>query len=109
MHRTAVLRESPPATGMPDAVVQKINADANAVLQDPAVRQALDAQGVSTSDGRKSPQFLPKVMVERKLATRSQIPALTDALYRLQAAGRVAHTKVGTYSNRTPKMGLGVA
>jgi hypothetical protein len=71
--------------------------------------QALVAQGVSTSDGRKSPQFLPKVMVERKLATRSQIPALTDALYRLQAAGRVAHTKVGTYSNRTPKMGLGVA
>jgi hypothetical protein len=71
--------------------------------------QALVAQGVSTSDARTNAQFLPKVMVERKLATRSQIPALTDALYRLQAAGRVTHTRVGTYSNRTPKMGLGVA
>jgi tripartite-type tricarboxylate transporter receptor subunit TctC len=37
--------------GTPDAVVQKINADANAVLQDPAVRQALDAQGLTIVGG----------------------------------------------------------
>jgi tripartite-type tricarboxylate transporter receptor subunit TctC len=37
--------------GMPDAVVQKINADANAVLQDPAVRQALEAQGLTIVGG----------------------------------------------------------
>lgn len=37
--------------GTPDAVVQKINADANAVLQDPAVRQALDAQGLTVVGG----------------------------------------------------------
>ena len=35
----------------PDAVVQKFNADANAVLQDPAVRQALDAQGLTIVGG----------------------------------------------------------
>jgi tripartite-type tricarboxylate transporter receptor subunit TctC len=35
----------------PDAVVQKINADANAVLQDAAVRQALDAQGLTVVGG----------------------------------------------------------
>ncbi len=37
--------------GTPDAVVQKINADANAVLQDAAVRQALDAQGLTVVGG----------------------------------------------------------
>jgi tripartite-type tricarboxylate transporter receptor subunit TctC len=37
--------------GTPDAVVQKINADVNAVLQDAAVRQALDAQGLAVVGG----------------------------------------------------------
>jgi tripartite-type tricarboxylate transporter receptor subunit TctC len=37
--------------GTPEAVLQKINADANAVLQDPAVRQALDAQGLTVVGG----------------------------------------------------------
>ncbi len=37
--------------GTPEAVVQKVNADANAVLQDPAVRQALDAQGLTVVGG----------------------------------------------------------
>jgi tripartite-type tricarboxylate transporter receptor subunit TctC len=37
--------------GTPETVVQKINADANAVLQDPAVRQALDAQGLTVVGG----------------------------------------------------------
>jgi tripartite-type tricarboxylate transporter receptor subunit TctC len=36
---------------MPEAVVAKINADANAVLQDPAVRQALDSQGLTIVGG----------------------------------------------------------
>jgi tripartite-type tricarboxylate transporter receptor subunit TctC len=39
------------AAGTPDAVVQKINADTNAVLQDTAVRQALDAQGLAIVGG----------------------------------------------------------
>ena len=37
--------------GTPDAVVAKINADANEVLKDPAVRQALDAQGLTVVGG----------------------------------------------------------
>jgi tripartite-type tricarboxylate transporter receptor subunit TctC len=37
--------------GTPEAVVERINADANAVLQDPAVRQALDAQGLTVVGG----------------------------------------------------------
>jgi tripartite-type tricarboxylate transporter receptor subunit TctC len=39
------------AAGTPDAVVQKINADVNAVLRDPAVRAALDNQGLSVVGG----------------------------------------------------------
>ncbi len=39
------------AAGTPEAVVARINADANAVLQDPAVRQALDAQGMTVVGG----------------------------------------------------------
>lgn len=39
------------AAGTPDAVVQKINADVNAAMADPAVRQALDAQGLSAVGG----------------------------------------------------------
>ncbi len=37
--------------GTPEAVVARINADVNAVLQDPAVRQALDNQGLTVVGG----------------------------------------------------------
>jgi tripartite-type tricarboxylate transporter receptor subunit TctC len=39
------------AAGTPDAVVQKINADVNAALHDPAIKSALDAQGLSPGGG----------------------------------------------------------
>jgi hypothetical protein len=76
------------------------------------VLEALESfvkQGISTSDERRNPQFLPRVMVDRKLATRPMIPQLTDALYRLQKAGRITRQQVGVYANRSPRMGLGVA
>ena len=38
-------------TGTPDAVVLKINADVNATLADPAVKAALDAQGLTPVGG----------------------------------------------------------
>lgn len=78
----------------------------NVVLE--ALEQ-LVKQGVSTSDEKRSSAFLPRVMVDRKLATKGQVGALTDALYRLQKAGRVVRMQVGQYPNRTAKMGLGVA
>lgn len=37
--------------GTPDAVVQKVNADVNAALKDPAVRATMDAQGLSPVGG----------------------------------------------------------
>ena len=39
------------AAGTPDAVVQKINADVNAALHDPAVKTVLDNQGLSVVGG----------------------------------------------------------
>jgi tripartite-type tricarboxylate transporter receptor subunit TctC len=39
------------AAGTPDAVVQKINADVNATLQDAAIKSALDAQGLTPVGG----------------------------------------------------------
>ena len=66
-------------------------------------------QGVATSDEKRNQAFLPRVMVERKMAQRTQIPALMDALYRLRSTGKVDRVQVGQYANRTPRMGLGVA
>jgi tripartite-type tricarboxylate transporter receptor subunit TctC len=37
--------------GTPDAVLARVNADVNEVLKDPAVRQALDAQGLTVVGG----------------------------------------------------------
>jgi hypothetical protein len=65
-------------------------------------------QGVATSDEKRNQAFLPRVMVERKMAQRTQIPALMDALYRLRSTGKVDRVQVGQYANRTPRMGLGV-
>jgi tripartite-type tricarboxylate transporter receptor subunit TctC len=39
------------AAATPDAVVQKINADVNAVLHDPAVKASFDAQGLAPGGG----------------------------------------------------------
>jgi tripartite-type tricarboxylate transporter receptor subunit TctC len=51
--------------GTPDAVVQKINADVNALLHDPAVRAALDAQGL-TAVGGSAADFKRLVEAEQK-------------------------------------------
>jgi len=48
------------AAGTPDAVVQKINADVNAVLHDPASKATLDTQGLTAVGG--SPADFRKVV-----------------------------------------------
>lgn len=51
--------------GTPEAVVQKINADVNALLRDPAVQAALDAQGL-TPVGGSATDFKRLVEAEQK-------------------------------------------
>jgi tripartite-type tricarboxylate transporter receptor subunit TctC len=52
------------AAGTPDAVVQKINADVNAALQEDAVRSALDNQGL-TPVGGSAADFARQVQTDR--------------------------------------------
>lgn len=51
--------------GTPDAVVQKINTDVNALLHDPAIKAALDAQGLSPVGGSAA-DFKRLVEAEQK-------------------------------------------
>lgn len=51
--------------GTPEAVVQKINADVNALLHDPAIKAALDAQGLSPVGGSAA-DFKRLVEAEQK-------------------------------------------
>lgn len=66
-------------------------------------------QGVATSDSKRHPNFLVRVMLDRSLADRFQERPLTDALYRLMDAGKVIRKPVGQYANRAPRMGLAPA
>jgi tripartite-type tricarboxylate transporter receptor subunit TctC len=51
--------------GTPDVVVAKINADVNAALQDPALKAALDAQGL-TPVGGSAAEFRKTVDADMK-------------------------------------------
>ena len=50
------------AAGTPDSVAQKINTDVNAALQEPMIRSALEAQGLSAVGG--SAAEFRKVLVD---------------------------------------------
>jgi len=52
--------------GTPAAVVERINADVNAVLKDPAVRAAFDKQGLVTGGGSAA-QFKAWIEQEGKV------------------------------------------
>ena len=64
------------------------------------------AAGITPTDGRSSPDYLPKKLVEMNLNSGRSKRELTTAMNRLLADGRLKRGQVGTYSNRTPKMGL---
>jgi len=62
--------------------------------------------GMRTTDGRTSPDYLPKKMMEAKLASDYSKKELADALMRLRMAGNVGEGVIGKYENRTVKRGL---
>lgn len=62
--------------------------------------------GIRTTDGRTSPDYLPKKMVEAKLAADYSKKELADSLMRLRMSGRVGEGVIGKYENRTVKRGL---
>lgn len=62
--------------------------------------------GMRTTDGRTSPDYLPKKMFEAKLAADYSKKELADSLMRLRMAGKVGEGVIGKYENRTVKRGL---
>ncbi len=64
------------------------------------------AMNVDVTDGRTSPSFLPRVLMEHKLADGLTKSELADAMRRLMAAGTIRRQVVGMYGNRSPRYGL---
>lgn len=64
------------------------------------------AQRMRTTDGKTSPEYLPKVMREARIADDFTTRELAEALVRLRICGRVGVVPMGLMSNRQPKMGL---
>jgi hypothetical protein len=68
--------------------------------------QRLQAIQLEPTDGEGTSRYLPKMIVEHKLApgfTRAEIAA---AMRRLMLAGKLARAVIGKYPNRSPKYGL---
>lgn len=72
-----------------------------------AIRK-FNEQGIRVTDGRNSPDYLPRKMGEAKLSQDYTPRELAEAMVGLRLQGRVSVTKVGSYENRTPQMGLSI-
>lgn len=67
----------------------------------------LKAMGVVVTDGKTSGDYLPKQIIEKRLAENHSKQELTDSMHRLMTTGRIKRDKIGTYANRsTPRYGL---
>lgn len=68
--------------------------------------QALKAMGLYPSDSKASPDYLPRQLIEKRLASGYSKADLARAMNRLMTAGKFTRGQVSQYSNRTPRMGL---
>jgi hypothetical protein len=66
----------------------------------------LSSMGVVASDGRRSPQYLPKIMLEYKMDEGLNQRELTTAMRAMMVDGKIKRAEVGKYQNRTPLFGL---
>jgi hypothetical protein len=65
--------------------------------------------GIRTTDGKTSPDYLPRKLQEYKLAEGCTKAELADAMRQAMLDGKLTKGTVGHYSNRSPKEGLMVA
>jgi hypothetical protein len=65
-------------------------------------------QSIRVTDGKNSPDYLPRKMRDAKLTQDYTLQELAEAMVGLRLQGRISVTKVGSYPNRTPLMGLSV-
>lgn len=68
--------------------------------------KALQGMGVFPTDGKQSPDYLPRQLVDKRLARGYSKRDLAGAMNRLMTAGRFVRGVVGKYPNRSPRMGL---
>lgn len=76
---------------------------------DDVVLKAIDRfalNQIRTTEGKTSPDYLPRKIIDMKLAQGHSKRDLIDAMNRLRIAGRIAEGVIGKYPNRTPKTGL---
>ncbi len=87
-------------------VGQLREARAERVVLDAARRLA--EMGLRFTDGSTSPQFLPRLILEYKLAQGCSKSQLAAAMREAMLAGSITRAVVGNYSNRSPMYGLKV-
>lgn len=76
---------------------------------DEIVLKALDRfseSNVRTTEGKSSPDFLPRKIRDMKLAQDFTQKELIEAMNRLRLDSRIVEGPVGKYPNRSPKIGL---
>jgi hypothetical protein len=73
-----------------------------------AAARRLTEMGVRFTDAANSPQFLPRVVLDYKLAEGATKRELADAMRTAMLDGRLVRGEVGKYENRAPMFGLKV-
>ena len=68
--------------------------------------EKLKVMGVHASDGTRSPQFLPKLLIEYGLHNNLQSNELTSAMRLMMVEGKIRKETVGKTQNRNPIIGL---
>lgn len=71
--------------------------------------QSLTDKGLEASEGGRSPNYLPKLLLEYKLGGGRNRSELSAAMRALILDGRITKTIVGRNSNRNPRYGLQLA
>lgn len=71
--------------------------------------QKLAAMGIHGTDGTRSPNFLPKLLVEYKLDEGVQSRVLTSVMRSLMVGGRIKRAKVGSTNNRNAITALSIS
>jgi hypothetical protein len=69
----------------------------------------LQAMGIHALEGQRSPQYLPKLLIEYSLSEKHSRPELASAMRKLMTDGKLTKGAVGRNANRTEKHGLLVA
>lgn len=95
------------AEAMQGGVVAAIKAN-NAIRTVLNGLERLTAMGVVASDGKRSAQYLPKLMVEYKIHDGATQPELAAAMRSMMLDGKLVRAELGQRANRTRVHGLKV-